>query len=77
MEECFRGWYGTILGIEMLDLFGLRLFPKEGVPSCLVTCICRLVQRHWLGKISGASFLARFKLSRGRLDGSSLTTLVE
>jgi hypothetical protein len=24
------GTFGTILWIEMLDLFGLRLFPKEG-----------------------------------------------
>jgi hypothetical protein len=30
MEECFDDVYGAILWVEMLDLFGLRLFPKEG-----------------------------------------------
>jgi hypothetical protein len=32
-------------------------------------CICRLVERHWLGKISGASFLARFKVEQGPING--------
>jgi hypothetical protein len=31
----------------------------------LVTCICRLVERHWLGKIYGASFLVRFQVEQG------------
>jgi hypothetical protein len=28
----------------------------------LVTCICGLVERHWLGEICGASFLVRFQV---------------
>lgn len=65
------GWDGTILRIEideMLGLFGLRLFPKEGCHHAghmYNESMCRLVERHWLGKISGASFLARFKAERG------------